>query len=273
MTSLPTLTLRLDDHPAAPTVTVCPDDGGRILQATAWDTALLHDAPGAPLLMRGSYPMVPWAGRVRNGRFSFDGTDHELRPNVGPHPLHGVGFDHPWRVGGHTASSCHLDIDLDWPLGGSARQGISLHATAGDDASVEVRFALEVTAGELAMPAVIGWHPCFRPATSLETTFTRMYRRDAEGVALDELVGVAPLPWDDCFPAGPVAPRLVVDGIAVALESDCDHWVVYTGDPAATCVEPQSAPPDAFHGVGPGPTVLTPGQTLRRHMAWHLRPA
>ena len=35
----------------------------------------------------------------------------------------------------------------------------------------------------------------------------------------------------------------------------------------------QSAPPDAVHGVGPGPTVLAPGQTLRRTMSWHLSPA
>lgn len=270
MSTPPTLTLHLAEHPSAATLTIAPDDGGRVLQATAWGVALLNDAPDATVLMRGSYPMAPWAGRVRGGEFEFEGVGIALRPNVGAHPLHGVAFDHPWAVTESGASGCHMRIDLDWPLGGEAVQHVSLRATGPGE--VVVDFVLEVTAGHRAMPAVVGWHPCFRPATSLETTFTRMYRRDAEGVALDELVDVAPLPWDDCFPAGPTAPRLVVDGIRIAMESDCDHWVVYTGDPSATCVEPQSAPPDAVHGVGPGPTVLAPGQTLRRTMSWHLTP-
>ncbi|MEY2755224.1 MAG: hypothetical protein RJB65_1582 [Actinomycetota bacterium] len=268
MRTSPNLSLRLADHPSSLTVTVSPADGGRVLQTTVWGVALLHDAPDASLLMRGCYPMAPWAGRVRDGRFEFDGTTVTLTPNVGPHPLHGVAFDHPWTVTEHEPVSCRMRVDLDWPLGGEAVQEISLHD--GPSGGVVVDFSLEVTAGDRGMPAVIGWHPCFRPASSLETSFEHMYRRDAEGVALDELTEVGPLPWDDCFPAGPTAPRLVVDGVTIALSSDCDHWVVYTGDPAATCVEPQSAPPDAFHGVGPGPAVLAPGETLRRTMSWLL---
>lgn len=271
MSATPTLFLHLPEHPSSLSLAVAPADGGRVLHATAWGVALLHDAPDASLLMRGSYPMAPWAGRIRGGEFEFDGSVIALRPNVGPHPLHGVTFDHPWTVTEHDSSSCRLHIELDWPLGGEAVQQISLRAAGPGEAVVD--FVLEVTAGTQALPAVIGWHPCFRPATSLETTFERMYRRDAEGVALDELTDVAPLPWDDCFPAGPVAPRLEVGGIRIAMESDCDHWVVYTGDPAATCVEPQSAPPDAVHGIGPGATLLAPGETLRRTMSWHLTPA
>lgn len=271
MSTATNLDLRLHDHSSRLHVAVAPTDGGRVRQTTAWGVPLLHDAPSANVLMGGSYPMAPWAGRVRDGRFDFDGAEYTLAPNVGPHPLHGVAFDRPWTVVASTPSSCHLSIDLEWVLGGRAEQTIELVAT--DTAMIEVRFVLAVTAGERAMPAVIGWHPCFRPASTLETSFTSMYRRDAEGVAIDELVDVAPLPWDDCFVAGPTPPRLVVDGITVVVETDCDHCVVYTEDPSATCVEPQSGPPDAFHGVGPGPEVLRAGQTLRRTMTWRLTPA
>jgi galactose mutarotase-like enzyme len=56
----------------------------------------------------------------------------------------------------------------------------------------------------------------------------------------------------------------------LSLSSDCTHWVVYDHDPAATCVEPQSGPPDAFNIE---PCVLEPGETLSRwfQMAWTER--
>ena len=48
------------------------------------------------------------------------------------------------------------------------------------------------------------------------------------------------------------------------LTSDCRHWVVYDEPAHATCVEPQSGPPDAFNLE---PLVLAPGETLQR---WFL---
>ena len=53
----------------------------------------------------------------------------------------------------------------------------------------------------------------------------------------------------------------------VQVESDCDHWVVYDEPADATCVEPQSGPPDAFNLVH---HVVTPATPLRRTMtiAW-----
>jgi aldose 1-epimerase len=55
-----------------------------------------------------------------------------------------------------------------------------------------------------------------------------------------------PGPWDDCFiNEQPVAMHR--HGQSVRLTSDCNHWVVYDETHHATCVEPQSGPPDAFN--------------------------
>ena len=51
------------------------DDGGRVAQITVDDIALLvgqAEAHEPSPLAWGSYPMVPWAGRIRHGRFRFD---------------------------------------------------------------------------------------------------------------------------------------------------------------------------------------------------------
>jgi aldose 1-epimerase len=49
----------------------------------------------------------------------------------------------------------------------------------------------------------------------------------------------------------------------VRVESECDHWVVFDVPAEATCVEPQSGPPDAFNLT---PHVVTPRSPLSRTM-------
>jgi aldose 1-epimerase len=72
-------------------------------------------------------------------------------------------------------------------------------------------------------------------------------------------------PWDDCFMnTDPVAlhyDRAVA--AVVEVTSDCDHWVVYDEPSNATCVEPQSGPPDAFNLE---PHVVSPTAPLARAM-------
>jgi aldose 1-epimerase len=57
--------------------------------------------------------------------------------------------------------------------------------------------------------------------------------------------------------------------VTLMVSSSCDHWVVYDQPDHATCVEPQSGPPDGFTLC---PEVLAPGETLRHTMtiAWSV---
>jgi aldose 1-epimerase len=71
-----------------------------------------HD-PSLPSAGWGSFPMVPWAGRIRRGRFSFDGVDHQLPINFEQHAIHGTGFEQSWRVVDHDTMCCSLSCDLD----------------------------------------------------------------------------------------------------------------------------------------------------------------
>ena len=94
-----------------------------------------------------------------------------------------------------------------------------------------------------------------------------MYVRDDVGIPTGELVPTPPGPWDDCFvePTDPIELRF--DGLTVTISSDCDHWVVYDQPAHATCVEPQTGPPD---GPNLAPVRLESGETLSRSMriAW-----
>ena len=227
-------------------VDVAPEAGGRIAQITVDGRAWLvgYDSSNAAMIAWGSYPTLPWAGRLRHGAFAFGGATYRLPTNFGGHAIHGLGFALPWRV--VAASDRHVELlvqlpqDERWPFGGSARQRIEI---TGERA---LRMDLSLTAGETAMPAVIGWHPWFLKPDRLEFHPNGIYPRDADGMAVLPVAPVPPGPWDDCFiNVEPV--QIERSGQRVRLSSDCRHWVVYDEPVYATCVEPQSGPPDAFN--------------------------
>ena len=133
-------------------VSIASDAGGRIAQIVADGTALLvghAEAHEQTPLAWGSYPMVPWAGRIRHGRFRFEGEEYELPVNFGHHAIHGVGFGMSWAVTHRASDSVELELamptDTRWPFGGLARQRIGIDRTT-------VRCELSVHAGARAMP-------------------------------------------------------------------------------------------------------------------------
>lgn len=253
-------------------VEVLPHAGGRVGRLRVGDLDLLRSDPAPTTLLWGCYPMVPWAGRVRHGEFSFDDATYRLPLDAPPHAIHGTGHLAAWEVVDAGRDHCELRCTLDWPFGGTAHQHVVLRPDG-------LTLLLSVLAAE-RMPAVVGWHPCFHPPQSADLRFGRMYRRDGEGIAVADLVPPPPHPWDDCFvqPLGPPTLTFARPGgrpderLVVVLDSDCDHWVVFDELPDAVCVEPQSAPPDAFN-LGTA-HVLEPGDLLQRRfdLRWGSEP-
>lgn len=238
-------------------VALAPAAGGRIAQiryqGVDW---LVGPEDGWPATIAwGCYPMVPWAGRIRHGRFDFEGKPYVLPINFEKHAIHGVGFSRPWQIERLVPDAATLSLALPedsyWPFGGTATQLIELMPDS-------VRLQLGVQAGAHAMPAVLGWHPWFHKPERLVFSPEAMYLRDEEGIAVWPPGAPTPGPWDDCF----TSRRDVVlerGGQRITLRADADHWVVYDGAAHATCVEPQTGPPDGFTLT---PNRLEPGQRL-----------
>jgi len=252
----------------------------------------------------GSFPMTPWAGRLRNGRFDVDGTTVGLALNhqdggsvgggpidpplpapsgpIGPddtsrHAIHGTVFARPWTIdqvdSASLDASCRLADDTDdtagsvralgWPFAGTARQRLRLRPDR-----LDLELVVSADTG-VTFPAAVGWHPWFAKPDRLEFDPTAMYALDDIALPTGETVPPTDGPWDDCFLAnGPI--RLIHDRTlapVITVTSDCDHWVLYDKPHDATCVEPQSGPPDAPNIA---PHMVTPDRPLRRTMtiAW-----
>ena len=248
---------------------VLPEDGGRLASFRVDDLELLRtpqDDPGGTHW--GSFVMAPWAGRTRNGRFTFDGLDQSLIRNAGSHAIHGTVRDQVWTPEWVEPNSAHLvcDFGTRWPYPGHAEQTITLR----DD---RIELELSLHADVVPMPALGGWHPWWRrrlargDAVTIDLPAGSMLRRDADGIPTAERVSPIPAgPWDDCFTDlnGPVRLHWA-HALSLTIESDCAFVVVYDEPADAVCVEPQSGPPDALNH---DPPVAVPGHPVVVHSSW-----
>lgn len=204
----------------------------------------------------GSYPMIPFAGRIRHGRFTFDGVRHQLPTNLGPHAIHGYGYTSSWTPVDDV--TLHWRFTRPWPFAGEAWQRFEL-----DDHGLTS--TLSVLAHE-RQPIGVGWHPWFcrdiGAGELLELRFgpAQMYELDTEAIPTGRLMTPTAGPWDNCFTSLETEPVLRWgDALELRLSSSADHWVIFTEPSHALCVEPQTGPPDA---VNSRPDVLEPGDRL-----------
>lgn len=249
--------MRLETANASATVSL--SRGGRLASLMVNGHELLITAGDDEAFGWGSFPMVPYAGRVAGGQFSLDGATYQLPITMEPNAIHGTAWTQPWTRTGEA--SVEADLGAEWPLGGSVSQTFKL-----DDTSLEM--SLTVTAGEHSMPAMVGWHPWFRrrliqdPTISAQLAFeaTTMYELDDVMIPTGTLVEPSEGPWDSCFTDVSQPLSITWPGVVkLDLTSSCSHWVIYDQPDHAVCVEPQSDAPDAFNR---SPQMLFPGQSL-----------
>jgi len=153
-----------------------PDVGGSISAFTCIvggkDWPVFRGAqPGQDFVLdMGSFPLVPWVNRIRDGGFTFRGREIALKPDLDfdPSPLHGHGWVSAWTVesvGEAEASLGFRHVAGEWPWTYSARQHFILD---GQGLSVLLSCTNE---SDSPMPCGLGHHPYFHcgPQTRLNT--------------------------------------------------------------------------------------------------------
>ena len=214
----------------------------------------------------GSYPMAPYAGRVRDGSFTFAGSANRLRIAGDGHAIHGTVLDRQWTAEDDNTFSTRLGESR--PFAGQVRQQFTL-----SPGPLHIR--LEVHTEDFVMPASCGWHPWFRRRIADSTARLDfrpgfMLEREADGIATRNHVKPKVGPWDDCFGDVTRPPSIRWPGFAtLSIESTCRYWVVFTERDHAFCVEPQTAPPNDLNN---DPFIVEPDRPLTAEMTlrWTL---
>ena len=104
-------------------LTLAPDLGASILSLTWRGRDILRPAPGDATdpLSTGNFPLVPYANRIAQGRFAWDGADITLpgTPGFEPHALHGIGWHQPWAIERQSDHATRLALSCEpspeWP--------------------------------------------------------------------------------------------------------------------------------------------------------------
>lgn len=205
----------------------------------------------------GCYPMAPWAGRLRDGCFVYEGQTFQMPLSLPPHAIHGTVYQRAWEADGEGRAV--VELGPDWPFAGRAVQEFKLEESA-------LRLRLEIHSDAEPFPASLGWHPWFLRQLSrgepAELSFhaRAMYERGADYIPTGEKVTVPVGPWDDCFVDLGSVPEIRWPGaIKLRLVSDASYWVVYDQPTHALCVEPMTGPPNALNLM---PEEVTPDQPL-----------
>lgn len=151
------------------TAIIAPSNGGGVAafwwdidgQRLDWLKPATEVAANTPANQLGCFPLVPFFGRIGNGRFSFRGTEVRLHPNIAesPHAVHGHGWQRAWSIDRHSEGCAEMVYEHradDWPWAYQSRQAVRLD---GDGA-----LSLTLTVKNLdasPMPAGLGFHPYF----------------------------------------------------------------------------------------------------------------
>lgn len=246
-------------------VTVRPGHGGRIGGLRIAGTELLRQGDRF-----GCFPMVPWCGRIREGRFVNGATVVQMPLNSPPHAIHGTARDGSWRTARVTADEAVITYDLvdPWPYPARVTQAARLTEDS-------LTLTMSVETYDSSFPAQLGWHPWFSRnlgGEDVRVGFTPGWQeeRGEDHLPTGNRIDPKPGPWDDCFgmPDG-VDVILTWPGQLELKVASREEWVVvYDEQDAAVCVEPQTGPPNGLNTL---PRLVTPLEPLEASTTWTWR--
>ena len=244
--------------------------------------------------------LIPFPGRVAEGRYTFGGQSYQMDKNdkEGPNAIHGFLRQTLWTTAAVSADSVTYTTSLapddhpGYPF--SLAVSVTYHLT---EAGLETAFEIENT-GDTPAPVAAGFHPYFTVGSALVNTDTlqapfRSYLEFNDAlIPTGKVLAVEGTPFDFRQPrpvGGTVLnicylhPDRDTDGrlrvrlsdpetpkaVTVWMDAAFDYVVLYSGDPLppdhsrrALAIEPMTCGADAFNHPDWGLTALAPGKTL-----------
>ena len=243
--------------------------------------------------------LIPFPGRIRDGRYTFAGETYQLDLNDkdGPNAIHGFLRLVPWEIRTQSVDSVTFEVALN--AGDHPGYPFSLHVSLTyslTQTGLTCRFTIDNT-GVQAAPVAAGFHPYFTVGLDFIDADTLQVPMEATLEFADLLptgqtLPVANTPYDfrqprpigetvfnTCF----LNPLRDADGLlrlrladpqdknalTIWMDQAFDYVVLYSGDPLpethrrrALAIEPMTCGSDAFNYPEWGLVSLPPGQSF-----------
>lgn len=264
---------------------ITPEIGGGIAHLNVAGRPVLRpwsgDVGAGPFALACNV-LVPFSNRISGGGFECNGRWHDVAPNLSfqKHPIHGDGFQKPWKVSkqGQSHATITLDQGGSGPYSYRAEQVFKLTDT-------DCRVTLSMTnTGDGPMLFGGGFHPWFprNDETRLGFSARSVWLADEEVLPTEEIdpkgnpdwdfANARPLPdrlVDNCYTGWAGAAKIIQGNdfvsVDVTASDNLNYALVHSVGKGCDflCFEPVSHPVDAFNMPGnPGLKELEPGQTL-----------
>lgn len=243
--------------------------------------------------------LIPFPGRIRDGRYEFEGQTYQLALNDkdGPNAIHGYLRLVKWEIYAQSLDSITFTVALNagdhpgYPFALQVTLTYSLNV-----AGLTCRFSIE-NAGEKTAPVAAGFHPYFTVGSELIDTNSLHIPMEAtlefeNLLPTGQVIPVANTPYDFRHPRAIgdtvfntcyLNPVRDTDGllrlrlanannqqaVTIWLDETFNYVVLYSGDPLpethrrrALAIEPMTCGSDAFNYPEWGLEALPPGQSF-----------
>ncbi|MDG6917642.1 MAG: aldose 1-epimerase [Nitrososphaerota archaeon] len=213
--------------------------------------------------------LIPYAGRVKYGRYSFEGRMFQLPIGKEGHAIHGFAKDTTWASHAMQRASVVMKAKMRAKGYPGVLEASITYSVGKKTFSTDCKVR---NVGEDAAPVVVGFHPYFIAEEWSIGSSSRIYHYPLSDRyfptgrrVVCSLKNAAKSEWDDCFStAGHI--KLSTGGRELTLRRrNMPYFILYNGKHAgrnSVAVEPYSGLPDAYNN-GIGLRVLSRGESFR----------
>ena len=265
---------------------ICLEQGARLLELKFNDIYVIKEQPNFDYsISYASSILFPFASRIKNGKYAFQGSDYQFECNDGPNALHGLIFNKRFELFEPEESVDNCSATFNYyeknkSKGFPFTYYFSVTYTLSEN-DLNVRVTVKNTDNN-AFPFILGWHPYFNSDNLKESSFS--FNSDKrvefdENLITKEIVAsktpsifkIEDKQLDDCFILNDNKVSFKTPSYKMEITSDSkrNYLQLYTPkDKSVIAIEPMTGISNSFNNKV-GLKVLEPQQTYA--LNWNLK--
>lgn len=167
--------LKLVNNVTSEYISIIPEYGGNVNEIVLAKNAENYSIIDTDVSKDGLYQganLIPFPGRVNNGRYTFEGREYQLPLNFGQHAIHGFLFNRPFRVAKKEITDNQVSVELEHLYDGTyAGYPFKFKTQSIYSLTRKNGFKLRTiitNVDTVAIPVGHGLHPYFKPLGKID---------------------------------------------------------------------------------------------------------